>query len=598
MNSILRFLKNYKMECVLAPLFKLLEASFELLVPLVMARIIDNGIVQKDSSQIWLMGGALFLLALIGLCFSLTAQYFAAKAATGFAKDLKNNLFSHIVNLSMMDYDRLSTSTLITRMTSDVNQVQSGVNLVLRLFLRSPFIVLGAMFMAFTIDAKASIIFAVAIALLAIIVFAIMSISMPLFKKVQSATDSITKRTRENLMGARVIRAFNVEKEQNDYFVEENEKLNRLQLLTGRLAAFTNPLTFVVVNVALVILIYLGADRVYEGILTTGEVVALVNYMSQILVELIKLANLIVSVNKALACKKRIEGIFEIDMENKSDNEAYYENSTKASNEKTPEKIIEQEKMSEKSDYDTAVEFDRVSFSYTKESDLVLEDISFSIKKGETVGVIGGTASGKTTLIKLMTGLFPANDGSISIFERPVKEYNMSFLKNRVALVLQKPVLFSGTIKSNLLMAKKDASDDQLQCALNKALASGFAKLDDAVEELGVNFSGGQRQRLSIARALIKKPELLILDDATSALDYETDSKVRKNIAMLDNKPTTVIISQRASSLKDADKIIVLDGGRIVGIGKHSELIKNCDVYKEIYKYNQAVTETLASGKA
>lgn len=572
MKKLLRYLKSYRKETILAPLFKLLEASFELFVPLVMARIIDVGILQKDYHTIAGMGSVLVLLAAVGLAASLTAQYFAAKAAVGFSTKLKHELFSHIQSLSFGDMDTMGTSTLITRMTSDVNQVQNGVNLVLRLFLRSPFIVLGAMVMAFTIDVKAALVFVVAIPLLCVVVFGVMLYSIPLYKRVQTALDQLTGRTRENLDGVRVIRAFNKQKEETEKFSDENTELNQTQMLVGRIAAVMNPITLVIINGSIIALLWIGAVKVNIGVLSQGQVVALVNYMSQILVELVKLANLIISVNKAVACGNRIQEIFEVQP-------GLVEADT----------AIPVGNMEEVDDREEILRFDHVEFTYPGAKEPSLTDIDLSIKKGEVIGVIGGTGSGKTSLVHLIPRYYDATKGHIYLAGKEISGYALKELRDRVRVVLQKSVLFEGTIRSNLLWGKKDASEDELWRALSIAQAKEVVEkkadgLEEAVEQGGRNFSGGQKQRLAIARALVGDPKILVLDDSSSALDYATDAALRKAIATQLQGLTLFIVSQRAASVRGADRILVLDDGKIVDIGSHDELLARCPVYQEIYE--------------
>lgn len=572
MKKLLRYLKSYRKETILAPLFKLLEASFELFVPLVMARIIDIGILQKDYHTIAGMGSVLVLLAAVGLAASLTAQYFAAKAAVGFSTKLKHELFSHIQSLSFGDMDTMGTSTLITRMTSDVNQVQNGVNLVLRLFLRSPFIVLGAMVMAFTIDVKAALVFVVAIPLLCIVVFGVMLYSIPLYKRVQTALDQLTGRTRENLDGVRVIRAFNKQKEETEKFFDENAELNQTQMLVGRIAAVMNPVTLVIINGSIIALLWIGAVKVNIGVLSQGQVVALVNYMSQILVELVKLANLIISVNKAVACGNRIQEIFEVQP-------GLVEADT----------AIPVGNMDGVDDREEILRFDHVEFTYPGAKEPSLTDIDLSIKKGEVIGVIGGTGSGKTSLVHLIPRYYDATKGHIYLAGKEISVYGLKELRDRVRVVLQKSVLFEGTIRSNLLWGKKDASEDELWRALSIAQAKEVVEkkadgLEEAVEQGGRNFSGGQKQRLAIARALVGDPKILVLDDSSSALDYATDAALRKAIATQLQGLTLFIVSQRAASVRGADRILVLDDGKIVDIGTHDELLARCPVYQEIYE--------------
>lgn len=566
MKKLLVYLKSYKKETVLAPLFKMLEASFELFVPLVIAAIIDTGIENKDITYIVKMALLLIVLAVIGLTCSLTAQYFSAKAAVGFAAKLKSALFAHIESLSFKEIDTLGTSTLITRMTSDINQVQSGVNLVLRLFLRSPFIVFGAMIMAFTIDVKAALIFVVAIPLLAIVVFGIMLISIPLFKKVQGALDNVLGITRQNLTGVRVIRAFNKEQSEIENFDDKNAVLTGLQKFVGKISALMNPVTFIIVNGAIAALIWVGAVRVDAGILTQGQVVALVNYMSQILVELVKLANLIITVTKAVACGNRIQSVFEI-KPSMPEGDRHYECAE---------------------DEASAVEFKNVNLCYNEGADNSLTGIDFSVKKGETVGIIGGTGSGKSSLVGLIPRFYDATEGQVLVDGVDVKEYGFDELREHVGIVMQKAVLFKGTIRENLKWGKNDATDEELWNALDAAQAREFVEtkdggLDFEIAQGGKNLSGGQKQRLTIARALVRKPDILILDDSASALDYATDAKLRAAVAALPGNMTVFIVSQRTASIMHADKIIVLDDGQVVGMGTQEELLENCEVYKEIY---------------
>ena len=564
MKKVLIYLKYYKKETVLAPLFKMLEASFELFVPLVIASIIDRGIDKEDNSHILTMGGVLVLLGIVGLICSVTAQYFSAKAATGFASKLRMTLFSHIQNLSFSQLDRTGSATLITRMTSDVNQVQSGVNLVLRLFLRSPFIVFGAMIMAFTVDVKAAFIFVVTIPLLSIVVFGIMLISIPLYKKVQIALDKVLGKTRENLTGVRVIRAFNKEEEEKNDFYEKNEELNKVQVFVGRFSALMNPVTYIIVNGAILYLIWTGAWQVEVGVLKQGEVVALVNYMSQILVELVKLANLIITVTKAVACAKRIEEVLELPIEGQS------------------------KEIDRKDIYKDCVAFENVTFAYHSDANPAIENISFVAKKGETIGIIGGTGSGKSTIVNLLPAFYKATDGKIYIDGQNVISYKEEELKEKIGMVLQKAVLFKGSIADNLRFGKEDATEEEMWQALSIAQAKEFVeqkegRLDFLINEGGKNLSGGQRQRLTIARALVKNPEILILDDSASALDYATDAALRKSLKELGDDRITFIVSQRAASIMHADQIIVLDEGEMVGLGTHEKLLKDCQVYKEIY---------------
>lgn len=569
MKKLLVYLKDYKKESVCAPLFKMLEATFELFVPLVMAAIIDNGIANRDMPYVLRMGVLLIALGLIGLVCSITAQYFAAKAAVGFSTRLKHALFEHIQSLSFTEIDTLGTSTMITRMTSDANQVQNGVNMVLRLFLRSPFIVFGAMIMAFTIDVKAAMIFVVTIPLLSVVVFGIMMITMPMYKKVQAYLDRVLGTTRENLTGARVIRAFNKEQEEIDSFEEKNSALANMQLFVGKISALTNPVTYVIINVATLVLLYTGAIRVDAGTITQGEVVALVNYMSQILIELVKLANLIITITKALACANRIGSVFEIQ-------------SGMEWEQKTGSKTQEKEYV---------VDFEHVSLTYAGASAESLTDIDFKVKKGETIGIIGGTGSGKSSLVNMIPRFYDATKGQVRINGKDVREYSMEELRQKIGVVLQKAVLFQGTIRENLLWGKTDATEEELNRALETAQAKEFVdqkegRLDAMVAQAGKNLSGGQRQRLTIARALVGNPEILILDDSASALDYATDAALRKAIRGMGKDMTVFIVSQRASSIQYADQIIVLDDGGMVGLGTHEQLLENCEVYQEIY-YSQ-----------
>uniref|UniRef100_UPI003FEEF035 ABC transporter ATP-binding protein n=1 Tax=Roseburia sp. TaxID=2049040 RepID=UPI003FEEF035 len=581
MKKLLVYLKDYKKESILGPLFKLLEASFELIVPLVMATIIDAGVKNADKAYIMKMCLVLVLLAVIGLTCSITAQYFAAKAAVGFSTKLRHALFEHIESLSFAEMDEVGTSTLMTRMTSDVNQVQNGVNLFLRLLLRSPFIVFGAMIMAFTVDVKAALVFVVAIPLLSIVVFGIMLVSIPLFKKVQGALDGVLGITRENLTGSRVIRAFNKEETEIGKFNEKNDALTKIQLYVGRISALMNPVTFVIVNMATLVLIWKGAIRVDNGFITQGEVVALVNYMSQILVELVKLANLIININKSIACGNRIQTILELQPS------------------VTDEKAISAQNNSSM-DSSYAVEFDHVGLAYGKVKEEALTDIHFSVKKGQTIGIIGGTGSGKSSVVNLIPRFYDVTSGSVKVNGKDVREYTLSDLRSKVGTVLQKAVLFKGTIRENLQWGNPDATEEEMQQALAVAQAKEFVDtkeggLDYEIEQGGKNLSGGQRQRLTIARAVVKKPEILILDDSASALDFATDAKLRMAIREMEGEMTVFIVSQRAASLQYADQIIVLDDGHIAGMGTHQELLQNCEVYQEIY-YSQFKRE--AGGQA
>lgn len=566
MKQILKYLKEYKKECICAPLFKLLEASFELIVPLVMAAIIDNGITASDKPYIWKMGGVLVLLAAVGLVSSVTAQYFAAKAAVGFSTKLRHILFEKIESLSFSKMDTVGTSTLITRMTSDINQVQSGVNLVLRLFLRSPFIVFGAMAMAFTVNVRAAMVFAVTIPLLSIVVFSVMAASLPLYKKVQSSLDTVLSHTRENLEGTRVIRAFNKQNDEIDSFNRDNEFLTNMQQVVGRISALTNPLTFIIINIATIAVIVSGGKQVYAGILTQGEVVALVNYMSQILVELIKLANLIVQVTKAVACGNRIADVLSI-----------------------PSKLPEKNpKLIGAKDGAPEVEFDHVCMTYEGAADETLTDISFTVQKGQTIGIIGGTGSGKSSLVNLIPRFYDATKGTIRIQGNDINDYDAVQLRDKIGVVMQKAVLFAGTIADNLRWGKNDATEEEMWKALDIAQATEVVKgkeggLDYMIEQGGKNLSGGQKQRLTIARAVVKDPDILILDDSASALDFATDASLRAALKNMHGDKTIFIVSQRTSSIQFADNIIVLDDGQMVGFGPHEELLETCETYKEIY---------------
>lgn len=567
MRKILAYLKEYKKECFFAPLFKLLEASFELIVPLVMAAIIDRGISGADHPFIFRMGGVLILLAAVGFASAATAQYFAAKAAVGFSTKLRHVLFEKIESLSFSDMDTVGTSTLITRMTSDINQVQSGVNLVLRLFLRSPFIVFGAMVMAFTVNVKAALVFVITIPLLSIVVFSVMLVTIPLYKKVQSRLDTVLGHTRENLEGVRVIRAFNKQESEIDSFNTDNEALTAMQMLVGRISALTNPITFIIINCATLVVIFTGGKQVYGGMITQGEVVALVNYMSQILVELIKLANLIVQVTKAVASGNRIADVLEIEPSIKS---------TESGN--TPAK---KENCSE-------VVFENVCMTYAGASEESLTDIDFSVEKGQTIGIIGGTGSGKSSLVNLIPRFYDASNGTVRVQGHDVKEYPVDVLRDKIGVVMQKAVLFQGTIAENLKWGKTDATEEEMWKALEIAQAMDVVKgkeggLSYELEQGGKNLSGGQKQRLTIARAVVKDPDILILDDSASALDFATDAKLRAALKNMHGDKTIFIVSQRTSSIQFADKIIVLDDGKIAGMGTHDELLTSCDTYREIY---------------
>ena len=572
MKRLMMYLKDYKKESILAPLFKLLEAFFELMVPLVMANIIDYGISNRNMGYIGKMGLLLLLLGVVGLASSITAQFFAAKAAVGFSTKLRQALFDHIEDLSFTDIDKAGTSTMITRMTSDVNQVQSGINMTLRLFLRSPIIVFGAMIMAFTIDVKCALIFVVAIPLLSIVVFGIILSTIPMYKKVQSRLDQVLGITRENLTGVRVIRAFHQEAKEEERFRENNEALSAMQIFVGKISACMNPVTYVIVNGAIIALIYTGAVQVNIGNLSQGEVVAIINYMNQILV---KLANLIVTMTKALACADRVDSVFEIGAD------AAY-----------AEKSVQNQKLADKVDKKAPfLNFKHVSLTYQGAGAPTLQDMNFTVNRGDTVGIIGGTGSGKTSLVNLIPGFYPATEGEILLEGRDIRTMSDEELRGRIGVVPQKAVLFKGTVRSNLQWGKPDATEEEMWKALELAQASEVVdgkpgKLDATVAQNGKNFSGGQRQRLTIARALVREPEILILDDSASALDYATDAKLRAALRTLEDKTTTFIVSQRASTIRHADKIIVLDDGEIAGVGTHDELLKDCTVYQEIY-YSQ-----------
>nr|WP_278417111.1 ABC transporter ATP-binding protein [Mediterraneibacter faecis] len=586
MKTLLAYLKGYKKESILAPLFKMLEASFELFVPLVMAAIIDVGIANQDKPYIVKMCFVLIALGIIGLVCSITAQYFAAKAATGVGTGIRHGLFEHIQKFTFTEMDQLGTSTLITRMTSDINQIQSGVNLVLRLFLRSPFIVFGAMIMAFTVDVKAALVFVVTIPLLSLIVFGIMLVTMPMYKKVQADLDQVLLATRENLTGARVIRAFNKEEDETKRFENANQILTDAQKYVGRISGMMNPLTYIIVNGAIIALIYVGAVRVDIGDLTQGQVVALINYMSQILVELVKLANLIISVTKAAACLNRVESVLAVKPDMNEGDVRWKSNSSEADRD-LKNKI-------------PVVEFSHVSLTYKGTSDTSLSDINFCAKKGQTIGIIGGTGSGKSSLVNLIPRFYDATDGTVKINGRDIKEYQTENLREHIGVVLQKAVLFKGSIADNLRWGKEDATEQEMYEALDISQAREFVDtkqggLEFQIEQGGRNLSGGQKQRMTIARALVRKPEILILDDSASALDFATDAALRKSIKEMKNQPTVFIVSQRAASIQYAEQIIVLDDGAMAGIGTHEELLKDCPVYQEIY-YSQFPKEAVVNG--
>mgnify|MGYP002547836158 FL=1 len=567
MKHLYPYLRRFRKESILAPLFKMLEATFDLLVPMVVADIIKVGITNGDTTYIWTRCGLLVLMALIGLLCSFTAQYFAARAAIGTSTGLRHELMAHIQSLSFSELDTLGVSTLITRMTSDVNQVQNGLNMFLRLFLRSPFIVAGAMIAAFTIDTQIALIFLAAIPVLAVIVFGIMRITSPMYKTVQSRLDAVTGATRENLSGVRVVRAFGREDAEEENFVRQNGSLNAMQLKVGRIAALMNPLTYVVVNLGIIGILYFGANKIGSGALLSGDVVALVNYMSQILVELVKLANLVVLLTRAIASMGRVSQVLDTP-------------STMA----FPEKPVSADAAS-----DVAVAFDHVSLRYQGAGAESLSDVTFTAKKGQTIGVIGGTGSGKTTLVSLIPRFYDATKGQVTLLGQPITAYSKEELNRHVAVVMQKAQLFKGTIRSNLLWGNENATDEELWHALSIAQSEDFVrqkpgKLDDPVEQGGRNLSGGQRQRLTIARALVGHPDILILDDSASALDYATDAALRKALRTLPAETTLFIVSQRTSSLRHADQIIVLDDGHVVGIGKHDTLMQTCEVYREIHE--------------
>ena len=573
MKKLLEYMKGYAKECVLGPLFKLLEASFELLIPLVVAQIVDAGIAGQDSSQIIKMCLIMVLLGVIGLVCAVTAQYFAARAAVGVAARLRHGLMAHLLGLSYTQIDQLGPSTMVTRMTSDINQVQNGVNLTLRLLLRSPFVVFGAMIMAFTIDAEAAFVFAGVIPVLCAIVFGIMLITMPMYRRVQSRVDRVTSATRQNLTGVRVLRAFCKEDAEINSFESETDALTRQQLFAGRISGLMNPVTYAVINVAVILLIRVGAIKVDSGSLTQGQVVALYNYMSQILVELVKMANLIITITKAVACANRVSQVMELRPSQQDGNEVW----------QTPR---------------GSVEFQNVSARYAGAGEASLEGISFVAKAGQTVGIIGGTGSGKTTLVNLISRFYDAAEGTVLLDGKPVNTLRRDDLRQKIGIVPQKAVLFKGTIRQNLQWGNPDATDEELMTVLETAQALDVIRskdggLDEMVEQSGTNFSGGQRQRLTIARALVRKPAILVLDDSASALDYATDANLRRAIRDMETPPTTFIVSQRAASVRYADLILVLDDGRLVGKGTHEELLKDCAVYQEIY-YSQFPKEVTA----
>lgn len=573
MKSLLIYLKNYKKESFFAPLFKMMEAIFELIVPLVVSSVIDNGILKNDYRKVLTDVGIMVLLAVVGMSVSVTAQYFAAKAASGFGRELRSDLFKKIQSLSFSELDSAGTSTLVTIMTNDTAQVQNGVNMVLRLFLRSPFIVFGALIMAFTIDVKCALVFLITIPILTAVIVAIMKYTMPRYRSIQFHLDDLTLKTRENLSGARVIRAFTREAEETEGFYEKSKALSHLQKAVGRISALMNPLTYVIINVAIIVLIYEGGIRVNTGELSQGQVVALYNYMSQILVELIKLANLIVTVTRSFACASRIENVFKL-----QNTLQHTDNSAKVN--------------------DYAVCFDNVSLKYNGSSEDSLRNIDFKAQKGDIIGIIGGTGSGKTSLVSLIPHFYDSTEGTVYVDGVDVKAQDDNQLRSKIGFVLQKAVLFKGTVRDNLMWGNKEATDDDMIEALKNAqvyvtiLEKGG--LDAEIKQNGANLSGGQKQRLSVARALVRKPQILVLDDSSSALDFATEAAMRKAILSLNYKPTVFIVSQRASSVMFADLIIVLDDGECVGCGKHDELLENCEVYREIYD-SQFVKEAAAN---
>lgn len=581
MKKLLFYLKDYKKETVLAPLFKMLEASFELMIPLVVQSIVDVGITNNDRGYVAWMCLVMIALGVIGLASSVTAQYFSARAAVGFATKIRHSLFSHMQSLSYAQADKIGTSTMITRMTSDINQLQNGVNMVLRLFLRSPFIVLGAMVMAFTIDVKAAFIFVVVIPLLSVVVFGIMLITIPLYKKVQSGLDRVLGITRGNLTGVRVIRAFHKEEEEIREFNGSNENLTHMQMFVGRISAVMNPFTYVIINGGLVALLWTGALQVDGGILTQGAVMALVNYMSQILVELIKLANLIITINKAIACGNRVESVLEMQPDMEQGRQP----------EETGAETKEKGRKKNASETAYAVEFDHVSLTYPGAGDESLTNIDLKAGRGETIGVIGGTGCGKSSLVNLIPRFYEATQGVVRVDGIPVQDYSLQKLREKIGVVPQKAVLFKGTIRDNLRMGKEDASEEEIRRALEISQSAEFVDsrpdgLETQISQGGKNLSGGQRQRLTIARALVRQPQILILDDSASALDYATDAALRRALGEMENAPTVFIVSQRASSLMHADRIVVLDDGMVAGMGTHENLLRECSVYQEIY-YSQ-----------
>lgn len=594
MKNLLKYLNGYKKETILAPLFKMLEASFELLIPLVVQWIVDIGIGTGDKPYVLKMCLVMILLGIIGLVCSITAQYYSAKAAVGFGTKLRHALFAHMQSFSYAQTDRLGTSTMITNMTSDVNQVQNGVNMVLRLFLRSPFIVLGAMVMAFTINVRAALIFVVVIPLLLVVVFGVTLLTIPLYKKVQKGLDHILGITRENLTGVRVIRAFHKEEDAVREFAQGNDRMTGMQKFVGKISAVMNPVTYVIVNGGIVMLLWSGALKVDAGILTTGAVMALVNYMSQILVELVKLANLIILMNKAVACGNRVQDIFALSpgMEDGIQEEGTYADvAMEKANRGVTAKKANRDVTAEEADHEVAVEFDHVSLVYPGAGDASLTDIHFKAYKGQTIGIIGGTGAGKSSLVNLIPRFYSATGGSVKVAGREVTDYTLEALRRRIGVVPQKAVLFKGTIRENLLMGNKEIGEEALRQALEISQSAEFVDskpegMETAISQSGKNLSGGQKQRLTIARALARKPEILILDDSASALDYATDARLRQAVKEMEEAPTVFIVSQRASSLMYADSIIVLEDGEAAGLGTHEELLVSCPVYQEIY-YSQ-----------
>ena len=586
MKRLLSYMKDYRKESILGPLFKMLEASFELFVPLVVASMVDVGIRNRDGGYILKMGGLLLLLALVGLACSLTAQYFAAKAATGAGTALRNDLYKHIGTLSYAEIDSVGTATLITRMTSDINQVQNGINMTLRLLLRSPFVVFGAMIMAFTVDLRSAMVFVVTIPVLCVVVFGIMLVSMPLYRSVQRQLDKVLLTTRENLMGVRVIRAFNRQKSETEKFEGENDRLVRMQVFVGKISALMNPVTYVIINVAIVAVIWVGGEQVDSGILTQGKVIALVNYMSQILVELIKMANLIILISKATACMNRVDSIFQVETSVKEGGGGCEGRGEGSRGSEGPVELLSSISPTAK-DPAPKVEFRDMDFIYSGAKAPALSGISFKAMPGQTIGVIGGTGSGKTTLVNLIPRFYDADKGQVLVDGVDVRDYTLDGLRSKIGVVPQRPVLFKGTLRDNMRWGKKDASDEEIYDALNMAQAREFVNdkgqgLMLHIDQGGRNLSGGQRQRLTIARALVRRPEILIMDDSASALDFATDARLRKAIRKGTEEMTVFIVSQRATTIKQADLILVLDEGTLAGMGTHRELLNSCDVYREI----------------